>query len=435
MRGLIKDFYEQGKSHPQYSQLKFAWQVDNFAALRHGLVYGVRQKFTTGQERQVRPVTASLVVTPDCNLHCRACPYQHEGKRELEPRDSSTRVMDRDLAKHILDQLSRAGVKAVIFTGGGEPFSHQDTLFEIMLEAKRRHFQIGIFTNGVLARQELLRSIVTELAPELQFIRVSINACDEETYVDFHRAHPNNYQRAASNVMFLAKLRQQGVFQGSLGLGFLVNGSNVHSFFQLLDFVEQLIFDQGQQVGIIDYAALRPQVEYERNVLCGGRAEQQPRDVFESISYLQTLATRTFYEKLRRLQGFRPLLISERFAGLERPQQTQVPLCTAHPWRTAIWWDGGVYTCDEHNGEEAFRYGSLQDTNWPGVWYGEGRRSVIAALNRDYFQAKCPPICVLSFLNLLFYPLLQLNKAQARQITGAIKQLSEGINPRDVNFL
>lgn len=89
-----------------------------------------------------RPLLAGFKVTHRCNLRCRACPFWRR------PADD----IPFEKAVEVLDAFERAGVRLLIFEGG-EPFLWRDgerRLEDLVQEARRRFFAVGITTNGTL---------------------------------------------------------------------------------------------------------------------------------------------------------------------------------------------------------------------------------------------------------------------------------------------
>jgi len=87
-----------------------------------------------------RPLLAGMKLTHACNLSCRHCPFWR--------RDPVTLPFNRAVAA--MDVLSAWGVRALIFEGG-EPFlwrDGDDTLADLVAEARRRYHCVGITTNG-----------------------------------------------------------------------------------------------------------------------------------------------------------------------------------------------------------------------------------------------------------------------------------------------
>lgn len=144
--------------------------------LRHGA--RVDEWLQTGR---TRPVLAEVSPTGYCNAKCEWCFFADKHSKER----ISTDVMMRTLR-----DMAAAGLKAVNWTGGGEPSIHPD--FELFVaEAHRLGLEQGIFTNGYreLPHQEFfswIRISVTDtllenvVAPRVPF-GVVLNHLDSYT--------------------------------------------------------------------------------------------------------------------------------------------------------------------------------------------------------------------------------------------------------------
>lgn len=90
------------------------------------------------------PLRAMFELTYRCNFKCRHCyvPFSFRKKKELKTREVFS----------VLEQLADCGCFYLGFTGG-EPFMRGD-IFEILGYAKKKGFEVIIYTNGSLIDQE-----------------------------------------------------------------------------------------------------------------------------------------------------------------------------------------------------------------------------------------------------------------------------------------
>ena len=122
-----------------YSQQKFAWHSKQIDALRRGEV--------------PKPVHVQLILSDLCNQSCVWCAYRSETGLSTELFKTATtinpnRKIETDKAKEILDDCFDMGVKAIQFTGGGEPTVHKDHL-EIFSYAQTLQLETALVTNGI----------------------------------------------------------------------------------------------------------------------------------------------------------------------------------------------------------------------------------------------------------------------------------------------
>lgn len=91
---------------------------------------------------QKKPLLNGFKLTYRCNLKCAACPFWRQPRPDI-PFDRAVAAMD---------QLRADGVRILIFEGG-EPFIWRDgerRLEDLVREAKKRFFSVGVVTNGTL---------------------------------------------------------------------------------------------------------------------------------------------------------------------------------------------------------------------------------------------------------------------------------------------
>jgi radical SAM protein with 4Fe4S-binding SPASM domain len=103
---------------------------------------------STDQSRKlsvkVRPLQVTMELTMTCNLRCIHC-YNHplEDQKELSLEE----------IRRIMDELAEAGCVYLSMTGG-EIFCRPD-IFDILGEARKRHFAITLLTNGAMITPEV----------------------------------------------------------------------------------------------------------------------------------------------------------------------------------------------------------------------------------------------------------------------------------------
>jgi organic radical activating enzyme len=189
-------------------------------------------KILDGDFHGVKPVSAHFIMSGLCNLNCGSCTYAHI-KRLLRSRTSEgsalrhKALMSLDNAKNMLDKLKQAGVKEVIFTGGGEPLANPATI-DAMAYAKGLGLEVGLFTNGELLTSETCRRLL-EIEPS--FVRVSVNAGSAHVHRIFSGIQRLPFNQIVANVTFFAeelvKLRKEkGRKITTFGLGFIASPLN-----------------------------------------------------------------------------------------------------------------------------------------------------------------------------------------------------------------
>jgi wyosine [tRNA(Phe)-imidazoG37] synthetase (radical SAM superfamily) len=121
------------------------------------------------------PISINLDLTSACNFSCPHC---------VDSKIINTgEYLTIEDVKISLDTLKSRGLLSVILLGGGEPTLHKD-FSEIVKYIKRIGLQLGIVTNG----SRLGRTAnVAGLLEKHDWIRVSLDAASQETFVKLHR--------------------------------------------------------------------------------------------------------------------------------------------------------------------------------------------------------------------------------------------------------
>jgi hypothetical protein len=167
-------------------------RYSNLKALRHPeRIIDIRR-----DPASARPMLLQLVLSDYCNQSCSFCTYRN-------PQDQASALFHEDgnynprrmiaeaKALEILDDAKRIGVRAIEFTGGGEPTAHPrfQRIFDRALELG---FEVGLITNGILLhRLEVARA---------SWIRISIDASNAATYAAVRRVPPAQFERAMAQV-------------------------------------------------------------------------------------------------------------------------------------------------------------------------------------------------------------------------------------------
>ena len=140
------------------------------------------------------PIHIRWKPTNRCNHRCRYCAYREEGLQlgqNMREQDSIPREKMLEIAKDLVDM----GVKAVTFSGGGEPL-----LYPHLLEACRILVNGGIkiasLTNGSLLTGELAEFI----AHHFVWIRVSMDGWDDASYAAYRGIKDNEYSKIIKNI-------------------------------------------------------------------------------------------------------------------------------------------------------------------------------------------------------------------------------------------
>ncbi|MGN7612354.1 aminotransferase class I/II-fold pyridoxal phosphate-dependent enzyme [Magnetococcales bacterium HHB-1] len=139
------------------------------------------------------PLFVTWMLTLDCNLYCRFC-ATHSAKKQYPEALS----LDRSL--EIADELVKAGVMTVGFTGG-EVLLHPH-LFPLIERLKAGGMIVYVVTNGLLLKENAARLI----ASGVDYIVVSIDS-DQSAVHDRTRGHPGLLKKVLDGIETFKQMR------------------------------------------------------------------------------------------------------------------------------------------------------------------------------------------------------------------------------------
>ena len=136
------------------------------------------------ETKNTAPVLVEIDPSNACNHGCYFCisSYIHlPESKELETFDRS--IMSKEMLMSVCEDLVDMGVKAVNWTGGGEPTLNPHLKGAIQYMGKN-NIPMGMFTNGALLDKfDLFETLVKNMT----WVRISVDAGTAETYNHIRR--------------------------------------------------------------------------------------------------------------------------------------------------------------------------------------------------------------------------------------------------------
>ena len=180
--------------------------------------------------RQPNPVHVQMILSDLCNQNCSFCAYRMDGYSSnqlfsiLEPdgtkNNNPNRMIPYEKAIEILNDCKELGVRAIQFTGGGEPTVHPKHR-EIFAHTQALGLDWAVVTNGMLFRDG-----VVDLLAAAAWVRISLDAGTDESYVAIREAPKGTYRRVLDNIQALRKRRDELKSKLVIGVGYVVTKDN-----------------------------------------------------------------------------------------------------------------------------------------------------------------------------------------------------------------
>ncbi|MCX5704078.1 MAG: radical SAM protein, partial [Candidatus Omnitrophica bacterium] len=233
-----------------------------------------------GRFEDIIPVTAEFVPSLICNYHCSTCTYgkpkngfsgdYKRGLRQFEGgseklQDVLGRVEKAQMAFAsgkpkcemmsfetmvlLIDRLQEAGIKAVIFTGGGEPLTNKHTI-ACMRYAKEKGLKVALYTNGSLLDIHKIKEIM-DIEPT--FIRISLDAGTQEIFNLTHGLPLDSkiLQRVLDNLTAFATEKTKRQSSVNIGVGVIINPLNTKDIDAIARVVRSAYMKAGGGIDLI----------------------------------------------------------------------------------------------------------------------------------------------------------------------------------------
>lgn len=348
-----------------YSQAKvfrFGSKVDDLLSGRHSAPLHVRLKPTNRCNH-------------DCDYCCFRCPDLTLGER-MNPRDEIPVHRMAAIAKDLVDM----GVKAVTFSGGGEPLVYPafEETARVLLDGG---VKVAVLTNGAL----LKGSVADLLGERATWVRVSMDAASAHDYARTRKVGPGEFDRVCANIRNFARSRS-GPCQ--LGVNYVVTRDNHGDTFRFLELMKELGADHvkvSEAVTSIHWEENRRYVasfhESVRVALDRARAELEDPDFKVVDRVLDPHVDRD-----------------------ANPYSKRYSRCPFIQCLTVIAADLNVYTCQDKAYTDSGWLGSLEEQGFRELWYHEDTVRRLQALDPS---RACNHHCVAHEKNLLLLDFLE----------------------------
>jgi MoaA/NifB/PqqE/SkfB family radical SAM enzyme len=173
------------------------------------------------------PVNVRIKPTNVCNHSCSYCAYRAENLQLGQDMDLLD-FIPREKMLEIVDDLAVMGVRAVTFSGGGDPFCYP-YLLETVERLAETTVKFAALTNGV----RLNGKLAEVFAGHATWLRISVDGWDDNSYSMYRGCPEGEFSRVMANIENFKKLG------GSCYLGACIvvdrrNCSHVHDLIRRL---------------------------------------------------------------------------------------------------------------------------------------------------------------------------------------------------------
>lgn len=295
-------------------------------------------------EKIIPPVTCEIDLTDGfCNNKCSHCFFGTDQK-------ANPIFIETNAVKNVIKELFENGTKAIEFSGGGEPTTHPDVL-EILSYAVNLGLDVGLITNGLLLDR------VENIVEKIKFIRVSLDAANEDTYNRVHGV--NCFNTVLENIRKLLKITDKN----RVGIGFLIVPDNVCD---ILD-ASKLANDLG--VRFIQYRPASLPYQVDNEIWIKAASEVKKAILSNDPNQLQIFDA-----------GVKWIHVSEKRKYLQCYTSTLVAVIKAN---------GDIPLCVLKRNEKESIIGNIYNGGFMSNWYSEKHLELINKINIDQCRKPC----------------------------------------------
>lgn len=272
----------------------------------------------------VSPILAELDMTNLCNHKCPLCVSRH--------RDSSSLTLEE--AVGYIKQLILCGVKAITFTGGGEPLMSKYTI-EAIEFSRKNGLQVGLITNGSL----LTKNNIPRLLECCEWIRISLDAYSKDSFVKTHGI--DGYDTVLKNINTIGQIKKEMNSGCIVGVGYLISEITIDG----MEHISRELKETG-----IDYIQFRPFHSY-------GTLQKN-----DSLSKYETNTYKILYSKMKK-------------------HDRKYNFCHASNFIIVIQADGNIPICCHFRHNEEKYIGNLKNKTLTEILLGEKKQLVLNNTN------------------------------------------------------
>lgn len=183
-----------------------------------------------GEGKRTAPIYIRIKPTNYCNHKCYYCSYADSA---LGLRDSVNRQdqIPWEKMQEIISDITEMGVKAVTFSGGGEPLVYP-YIVEAMQKVLSAGIDLSIITNG-----QMLQGERAEVLSHAKWVRVSFDSANAGTYAKVRSLPLEAFDEVCANLSGFSRIKQRSC---ELGVNFVINHENADQVYEMAKLVKEL---------------------------------------------------------------------------------------------------------------------------------------------------------------------------------------------------
>tara|TARA_Y100000310_G_scaffold290318_1_gene317409 strand:- start:359 stop:1438 length:1080 start_codon:yes stop_codon:yes gene_type:complete len=174
------------------------------------------------------PIHIRIKPTNVCGHNCEYCAYRADNLqlgKDMVIRD----FIPKEKMMEIIDDLDDMGVKAVTFSGGGDPFCYPYFL-ETIQKLSKTNIKFAALTNGSMMKGEVAKLF----AKYATWIRVSIDGWDDKSYSEFRKVPLGEFSKVMKNIEEFSEYKKKYNGKCFFGVSIITGRKNAPHLFDMI---------------------------------------------------------------------------------------------------------------------------------------------------------------------------------------------------------
>lgn len=318
-----------------------------------------------GKLKKIYPLYVEISPVGACNHRCTFCAVDYIGYQNIR--------WETNLLKDRLSEMSKLGVKSVMFAGEGEPLLHKE-LDDILEHCSTVGIDSSITTNFTLLNEKNVHKIFKNAS----WVKISINAGTKESYAKIHRTKESDFLKVLENMKLAVKTKKENNLKCTLGAQMLLLPENKDEAIVLAKTVKE--------IGL-DYLVIKP---YSQHLFSETKT-------YKDIDYKPMLDLEKELEKLND-ENFNVVFRSNTMKKLESGHCYEKCYSTPYFW-AHLMANGDLYGCSAYLQQSKFCYGNLKESSFKDTWESERRKKSISYVKDKLDISGCRANCRMDEVN------------------------------------
>ena len=192
------------------------------------------------------PFYIRIKPTNCCNHHCAYCTYgsgNTDQRTEIRNDINYTDIIPREKMMEIIEDMGNMSVKAITFSGGGEPLTYS-YIDEAVKKIKEKNIELSLITNG-----QLLKGKIATDFYDARWVRISFDSPNAEEYARIRGISVKAFERVIENIENFAKYKDKNCV---FGINFVISKANYNRIYEAAKLMKELGVDNIKFAAVVD---------------------------------------------------------------------------------------------------------------------------------------------------------------------------------------